>query len=226
MEFSVITSNHSKNHLQSHYSLGAFCCFFTYFLLVLENTDKTFDYSNEWFQTTYCSLLVSREHSKFWKLLFVLISTGFIINSPFKSLSTYYDLDFQRSLNALKVQQLAPFNILWKSLSESAFVIREPWLLEGLFIFNLSLTIQLSIHSCLLMQLGQRHLHFISSSLWLGVPHLTPQIISTLWLFFFSLFFPPFMVSLEVWLSGSLFDNIYKNYKVTDVGLWKWNTCR
>lgn len=63
MQFSVIISNHSKNHLQSHYSLRQFSCFFTCIFLVSENVGKTFDYSNEWFQSTYCWLLVSREHS-------------------------------------------------------------------------------------------------------------------------------------------------------------------
>lgn len=81
--------------------------FFTYFLLVSENTGKIL--INEWFQATYCLLLVSREHSKFWKLLFVLIFTGFIINSPFKCLSTHYDLDSQRTPNASKGSAASSF---------------------------------------------------------------------------------------------------------------------
>lgn len=75
---------------------------------------------------------------------------------------------FKEAQMPLRVQQLGPFNILWKSLSESVFIITEPWLLRGtFFIFTLSLTIQLSICSYLFMQLAQRHFHVIPPSLWL-----------------------------------------------------------
>lgn len=71
---------------------------------------------------------------------------------------------FKEAQMPLRVQQLGPFNILWKSLSESVFIITEPWLLRGTFFI---FTIQLSICSCLFMQLAQRHFHFIPPSLWL-----------------------------------------------------------
>lgn len=49
------------------------------------------------------------EHMKFWKLFFIWISTGFIINFPFKSLSTHHDSHFQRNPNASKASATSSF---------------------------------------------------------------------------------------------------------------------
>lgn len=88
----------------------------------------------------------------------------------------------------LKVQHLVPSNIVWKSLSESGSVIRKPWLIKG--IFTLLLDIQLSINSCIFRQLAQRHLHFNSTSFWLGcfTPHSSDKLLH---MFFLPPYFSP-----------------------------------